>query len=52
MERFFSEQNLKRYRQLANGTLTAAERRRVFTLLEATCRDSPLADDQRAEVVR
>jgi hypothetical protein len=44
MERFFNEKSLGRYRQLANGTLTAAERRTVFALLsdnETTYRGSP-----------
>ena len=55
MERFFNEQSLKRYRQLANGTLTAAERRTVFTLLsdnEATYRDPPQRAITEPEVVR
>ena len=55
MERFFNEQSLKRYRALANGTLSAVERRRVFTLLsdnEATYRDSPRRAIAEPEVVR
>ena len=55
MDRFFSEQSLKRYRQLANGTLTAAERKTVFTLLsdnEATYRDSPRRAITEPQVVR
>jgi hypothetical protein len=44
MERFVSEQNVNRYRQLASGTLTAAGRKAVFTMLseeEATYRNLP-----------
>jgi hypothetical protein len=44
MQRFFDEQNIKRYRQLASGALTAAERQALFTALseEATSfRNSP-----------
>jgi hypothetical protein len=33
MQRFFDEQNIKRYRQLASGALTAAERKILFTAL-------------------
>src|SRR6266498_1726663 len=33
MERFVSDQSVKHYRQLASGTLTAAQRRTLFTLL-------------------
>jgi hypothetical protein len=43
VERFVSEQNVKHYRQLASGTLTAAERKSIFTALseqEASFRKS------------
>jgi hypothetical protein len=33
MERFVSDQSVKHYRQLASGTLTAAQRRALLTLL-------------------
>jgi len=42
MERFISEQSVRRYRQLASGTLTATERKAVFASLseqEAKYRD-------------
>jgi hypothetical protein len=42
MERFVSEQSVRRYRQLASGTLTATERKAVFASLseqEAKYRD-------------
>jgi len=33
MQRFFSDQNIARYKKLASGTLTARERRMIFELL-------------------
>ena len=48
MERFVSEQRVRRYRQLASGTLTATERKAVFKSLseqEAKYRDSRKLED-------
>ena len=42
MDRFVTEQNIARYRELASGTLSESERRTLLQLLaeeEAKCRD-------------